>query len=189
MKMSAKAFKLTTPAIKKLIDLLHLDRAGRSTKEDLIDLLLDFLGEPSDELLKSTSPKKKGKTTSGKKRKNAASKRSKDNDEGDDEEEDDDDYDEEEVKRKKTSKKAASSSKSKKAGRVVEDDNAPLVAPNMSEMPSDDILRQWVRAYITVFNMEKATVNHAMEALSEKFGGMDMTSKKPTIRQFLSEEM
>jgi FtsZ-interacting cell division protein ZipA len=112
----------------------------------------------------------------GKKRKNSASESS-----SKDEENEDDDNVEEEATRTKKAKP--------KAGQIVKDNHRPLVAPNLDEMPSDDVLRQWCRAYITVFNTGKATVNHAMAALSEKLGGMDMTSKKPTIRQFLTEEM
>jgi hypothetical protein len=176
--MNTKAFKLMmTAAIKKLVDLLRLDPVQKISKDELIDLLLIFLGEPPEALGKASSPRKLGETPSGKKRKNSASESSS----KDEENENEDDSPEEEATRAKKDES--------KAGRIVEDNHAPLVATNLYEMPSDDVLRQWCRAYVTVFNERKTRVNHAMAALSEKFGGMDMTSKKPMIHEFLTEEM
>lgn len=55
-------------------------------------------------------------------------------------------------------------------------------------MPSDEQLRQWVRAYVRCFNLEKVTIKHALEVAAEKFG-VDLASKKDTLKELLTEEM
>ena len=63
--MGARAYKLPVPLIKSILDFLKVDRKGVSTKDDLVDLLLDFLGEPDEEFIvgskKSTEKKKRKK--------------------------------------------------------------------------------------------------------------------------------
>ena len=63
--MGARAYKLPVPLIKSILDFLKVDRKGVTTKDDLVDLLLDFLGEPDEEFIvgfkKSTEKKKRKK--------------------------------------------------------------------------------------------------------------------------------
>lgn len=54
--------------------------------------------------------------------------------------------------------------------------------------PSDDALRQWVKAYIVCVDMETATTKDAVRTASAKFG-VDMTEKKARIKQLLAEEL
>ena len=51
--MSIKAYKLTVAQIKSLCDFFDVDRSGASGKDDLIDRLLDFLGEPAADMTKT----------------------------------------------------------------------------------------------------------------------------------------
>ena len=53
---------------------------------------------------------------------------------------------------------------------------------------SDKALRNWVKAYISCFNMDKATIKHAIETASDKFG-VDLKDKILKIKQLLTEEM
>ncbi len=56
------------------------------------------------------------------------------------------------------------------------------------KMPSDEAMRQWVKAYIVSFDMDSATTKHAIRTASDKFG-VDMVQKKDTIKMMLAEEM
>jgi len=44
-------------------------------------------------------------------------------------------------------------------------------------MPSNPELREWVKAFIKCFNMDKVTVKKALELGSEKFG-IDLKKEK-----------
>lgn len=112
-------------------------------KEGLIDKLLDFLGEPQEEMTRSAGKKSSGKSPKGKKSAKAGK--------GDSEEED--------------------------------EDSDPT-----DRMPSDKELRQWVKAYVGCFNLDKATTKHAIETASDKFG-VDLSSKKARIKELLTEEL
>lgn len=65
--MSIKAYKLTTQELKMICDFFALDRGGRNTKDSLVELVLDFLEEPNDELCKQP-PKKREKPSSSSKK-------------------------------------------------------------------------------------------------------------------------
>jgi hypothetical protein len=54
--------------------------------------------------------------------------------------------------------------------------------------PSDEALRQWVKAYIVCFDMNSATTKHAIQTASGKFG-VDLSGKKNTIKEMLADEM
>jgi len=56
------------------------------------------------------------------------------------------------------------------------------------KVPSEDVLRSWVRAYVACFNLDKATTKHAIITCSEKFG-VDMSKRKQQIKQLLAEEL
>ena len=53
-------------------------------------------------------------------------------------------------------------------------------------IPSAKKLRKWVLAYVTVFNLDTCTAKHAIATASEKFG-VDMEFKKDVIIQMLKE--
>jgi len=164
--MGAKAYKLLLDQIKGLLDLLHVDRSSVTKKDDLIDLLLDFLGEPQDSYLIGETKKggRKTKAKSGKKK----SRKSKD---GEDEEEE---SDEEGGK--------------KKAG-DADDDYSDIGDALVEEgEPSDDMLRRWVRAYVRCHNMKNSTVKSALDLASDKFG-VDLSDKKQRFKELLTEEM
>jgi hypothetical protein len=65
--------------------------------------------------------------------------------------------------------------------------NAELDAKN-NEMPSDDMLRKWVRAYVRCHNMKKSSVKDAMTIASEKFG-VDISAQKARLKELLTEEI
>jgi hypothetical protein len=51
-KMGQKAYKLKIPQLKQLCDFFAIDRSHKKDKDSLVDVLLDFLAAPSDDLLK-----------------------------------------------------------------------------------------------------------------------------------------
>lgn len=55
------------------------------------------------------------------------------------------------------------------------------------KMPDDKILRTWVRAYVACHNMSTATLRHAIEIATGKFG-VDMKGKKETLKMLITEE-
>lgn len=166
-KMSTKAYKMTIPLIKKLCDLFHVDRFKLESKDDLIDALLDFLGAPSEDQLKGGKKSKKvaaaatasAKSGGSKKSKKAAASTERDDVVEEEEEDNDDDED--------------------------DDDDAPL---KKGELPSDEALRKWVRAYVRCFNLKKATIKHAVATASDKFG-VDVSKKKSLLKELLTNEM
>ena len=98
------------------------------------------------------------------------------------------------VKGSKSKSSAAKSKASKKTTTKAdeyddleeeEDDNVPL---KKGGMPTDEQLRKWVRAYVRCFNMEKATIKHALEIAGDKFD-VDLSEKKGVLKQLLTEEM
>jgi hypothetical protein len=56
------------------------------------------------------------------------------------------------------------------------------------KVPSDDAMRQWVKAYIACVDMETATTKDAIVTATAKFG-VDMASKKARIKELLAEEI
>ena len=89
-------------------------------------------------------------------------------------------------KNKKAAKeKKKGSSKEKKASKSALDDYEEIVE---GEMPNDNQLRQWVRAYIRCFNTSKKTLKDAMKIAEDKFG-LDLYEKKERIKELLTEEM
>jgi hypothetical protein len=170
-KMGAKAYKLMLPQLKSLCDFFGVDRRGLSSKDDVVDQLLDFLSEPSAETLVSTS-KKGGATKSTKKSK---SKRNSSKSKKDGDADDDDDLEEE-------------IDKDHPDYDDVDDDKLKADNGKAGQMPSQDKLRKWVRAYVRCFHETKLTVNHALEVASEKFG-VDLTPKKADLRKLLIDEL
>jgi len=181
--MGAKAYKLAIPQIKAILDLLKVDRTKKVSKDDLVDLLLDFLGEPKKKFVKgggtkSKKPASAAKKSGKKKTKKAAKKESGDGEEEEDEEEEEeeeeeaaDDADEEE----------------KPAAAVPNDDYSDIGDEKIEDeggVPSDDVLRRWVRAYVRCHNMKKSTIKTALDLASDKFG-VDLTEKKQRLKELL----
>lgn len=138
--MGAKTYKMTIPLLKKLCDFFAIDRASCHSKDVLVDTLLDFLGEPSEDKLKGGKRAKSSSKDNGKKKGKAKTK-------DDDEEEPDDDEDED-----------------------YDDVGDDKVDTPEGGMPTDDRLRKWVRAYVRCHNMKTSTIKHALVIAGEKFG-------------------
>lgn len=160
-----------------------------TTKEDLIDVLLDFLGDPDVSLLKqSNTPNKKKKVKTNKKKSTSSQEKEVDkedeedevhsdvDDMDDDDGENDDDYDG--MTRTTTATATAGNTNVLLAVEGKKDEHNVSVAA----------LRRWVKAYVACFNMDKATVKHAIETASDKFG-VNLASKKDILKLLLTEEL
>jgi hypothetical protein len=92
----------------------------------------------------------------------------------------------------KTGKKKTSPKKKKnpvrRAPKKVEDPFGLVREHTKGTKPSDEALRQWVRAYVVCFDMDKATTKHAITTATERFG-IDMAKRKSAIKHLLTEEM
>ena len=108
-----------------------LPRGGASKKEDIIEIILDFLSEPEEGMISESAGGKKGKSKSkkGAKKKAAA------------------------AKPEKKKAKASTPKASKSSG----DPFSLLKDAQKGEQPSKATLRQWVKAYVCCFDMD--TVN------------------------------
>jgi hypothetical protein len=94
----------------------------------------------------------------------------------------------EEGSKKKTAPKKKKTAGRKKAAKKEEDPFAMVRKHKKGEKPTEQALRQWVRAYVVCFDMDRATTKHAITTATERFG-MDMTKKKSFIKHLLTEEM
>ena len=137
----------------------------------MVDRLLDFLGAPSEEQTHEYIKKHNSRRATPKK----TSENSEDEemadagDDADDKEGDGGEKSEAELKGKR-------GSQPKKRCKKADD-----------KVPDDKVLRKWVRAYVACHNMSTATLRHAVEVASDKFG-VDMKVKKESIKMFLTEE-
>jgi uncharacterized Ntn-hydrolase superfamily protein len=170
---------MTIQGLKKLCDFFVVDRYLTSTKDGLVDKLLDFLGAPQKDKVKDGSGKPSSAATSATKNTNKSKsakrakteKNKKEDDDVEDEEEEketnddaeDDDYDD------------------------VDDDKLQNGDAD-GALPSKEKLRKWVRAYVRCFHETKLTVNHALEIGSEKFG-VDLLPMKADLKKLLIEEL
>lgn len=93
-----------------------------------------------------------------------------------------------ESKLKGYKKKAAPKASKKSAKQKEGDEDKDYEVIEFGTMPNDKQLRQWVRAYVRCFNLDKVTIKHALEVAAEKFG-VDLAPKKDTLKQLLTEEM
>lgn len=89
--------------------------------------------------------------------------------------------------KKKTASKAKSGTTPAKAKPAKEPFHL-VRSHKKGKNPSDDALRQWVRAYVVCFDMDTATTKHAIKTASDKFG-VDLTGTKDRIKELLAEEM
>jgi hypothetical protein len=203
--VSHRAFKMKHQEVKKLCDFFHLDRSLKTTKEELIDVLLDFLGNPDVSHLKSNGHKKKNKSKT-------FSSRDEEVDDDDDASRDGEDKEEGEdtlqlkskvQKKKNKTKTTVVDDDANRDGEEQEEDEDKNDEENYEEYTNDDgefiakgehrevsvkALRRWVKAYVACFNMDKATIRHAIQTASDKFG-VNLASKKEILKQLLTEEL
>lgn len=199
----ARANKLTMGQVKMLCDFFAVDRdpdeGEKVTKELLIDRLLDFLSGPNDDMTieldekkplapssrgtikgtKSPSPQKKKQQPEKKKsvkKKSGKSKKSKKSPASG------------KTKSGRSTKKVSYAEESDESEEFQEDDDEESESePETGEMPDDEELRMWVKAYVACHNMNKVTIKHALKLARDKFG-VKMDSKKQTMKEFLTEE-
>merc|ERR1712060_476997 len=166
-KYSVRAHKLTTKNLKDLCDLFYIDRSVQDGvpvgKDELVERLLNFLSAPDEKLVKKKKilKRKKNKDSPGKKKRRKVEVNTELEDTDGDESMEDNDMN-------------------------VAD--APKNETTNGEEPTDDELRKWVEAYITCFNLDKATTTHAVQTASDKFG-FDLKHKKSLIKNLLAEAM
>jgi flagellar biosynthesis GTPase FlhF len=160
--MSVRAFKLSIPALKKICDVFDIDRTKKTSKDDLVDCLLDFLGAPDAKL---TNTKKVDSKPKAKTPKQAKKKKAKKQEESEEEDSQEKEESEEESEQKDSDDKV-----------------------EKGKMPSDKALRKWVHAYVACFNLEKATTKHALETASDRFG-VDLSSKKDLLKELLTDAL
>jgi len=161
-RFEVKAAKLKLPLLKAFFDLLGLDRSpvnGKpQLKGELADNLWDFLADPDEEIVCKKSEKKK--------RGRPAKVKTDDEEAG-----------------KKTTKK-----KRKKNEVVESEEESDDEEEDKDGKPSAKKLQKWVKAYVTCFNLDKATGKHAVQTASDKFG-VDMSDRKKDIMDILKEAM
>lgn len=163
-KFSKKAFALKKDQIVDLcnffaVTLEPTKEEPKMDKETCIDRLLDFLGTPNKDWLVDSSSKKTPKKAASAEKKSPAKKAT-----------------------------PTATPKAKVVSAPKNDYTKIKSAAGKKKMPSDDVLRAWVRTYVACFNSEKATAKHAIATCAEKFG-VDMSSKKKEIKAMIGEEL
>ncbi|CAJ1936611.1 unnamed protein product [Cylindrotheca closterium] len=170
-KMSRRAYALNKSQIVELCHFFALTLETtkdepKMDKDTCIDRLLDFLGNPHQDWLvdslKETSTAATKKTTTTTAAAAAASKPS----------------------TAATKKKVPAAP----SNTTLSDYQKIKKAIGKKKVPSEEVLRSWVRAYVACFNLDKATTKHAIITCSEKFG-VDMSKQKQLIKQILAEEL
>ena len=159
----------------------------------MVERLLDFLSAPTEEetheyvkannvtrkpikgLSSSKSEESEDEQQSGEENEKESNT---DEDETKNEEDDDDDDDYADEKE---------DDKNKKSQAELQGKLGALPKKHEFSMPSDDVLRTWVRAFVACHNMSTATLRQAIEISSSKFG-VDMKVKKETLKMFITEE-
>lgn len=201
--MGERAFKLKVGDIKELCDFFALDRSGLTGKDDLVDCLLNFLSEPSDEQVKTssskggssnsrnrssitsqTSPATKKRSSKGggkssakatKKRGKSKQRKKKESSDGSESEADDDNSNEDD-------------DTSAANGKEDDDDGIDLLHTQKGDMPNDATLRKWVTCFVQCYDLDKASVKVALAVAGEKFG-VNLAEKKDLLKQMLTEAM
>ena len=169
-------------------DVIRVDESGKPlNKDDMIENLLDFLTQPHKDFLNveypdlvakkatgtptkkaTNAPSKKAAPAPTKKAANAPTKTK--------------------AEPKKADVKKATKPPSKKRAEPPLDPFSLIKKHTSGTEPTDGALRQWVKAYIVCFDMNRATTKHAIQTASEKFG-IDLSGKKNTIKEMLADEM
>jgi hypothetical protein len=211
--MISKAEKLSLPLLKSFCDILCLDRRpiqGKvPNKNMLIDRLLDFLAEPTPDGIdvEASSPKKRGRkpknhqkeesamdvdeeeVSSPKKKRGRPRKQKEESAE-----------DEEKVKipkkrgrpRKQKEESPSTSAKEddgeEESGEDEDDEHMGADGEKKGTLMEKD-LRKFARSYAFLFLEEKATLEHAMELATEKFGDKLDDGKKEMLTTLLNKAM
>lgn len=210
-RMIAKAEKLSLPLLKSFCDILCLDRRpvqGKiPNKNMLIDRLLDFLAEPSPDGIdvEASTPKKRGR-----KPKNQQKEESSGMDVDEEEvitpkrkrgrprkQRDESAEGEGEVKvpkkrgrpRKQKEESPAAIAKNEEGeDESGEDEDEERTGVDGEKILEKD-LRKFARSYAFLFIDEKATMEHAMELATEKFGSKLDDGKKEMLTTLLNKAM
>lgn len=180
-KMMEKAKKLHIPMLKLLCDLFDIERVsvnGKAPDKDrLMDILVTFLGAPTERDTKaakklklkkrsrqSKSPTPTGRPTDSKSKSPQPRKRA------------------------RISKKQEVQESEEEMSFVEEEDETEEFNSMGEKLPTDKSLRNWVMSYVKCFNLDKVTTKHAIETASDKFG-VNLIEKKARIKELLSEEI
>lgn len=164
IKMSQKAYKLTIANLKSLCELFDIN-VKAFDKDTLVDNLLDFLGSPNEKLTKEKTPTPRKRGRPRKSDTTAPTPAS--------------------PSKKAKTKKTKTNEEDDESFGAMEFNKADVMDGDGTE-PSERKLKQWVQAYVTCFNLDKASVKHAIETASDKFG-VDMSAHKGKIKGFLHD--
>ena len=156
---STKAYKLRVGDVKRLCDLLAVDRNGRNDKTALVNALLDFVAVPGKEALVQANKR----TAGGRKRSSSSPL-------------------------KKRPRRDSNEKDETQAAAASDSDESAYEEPSKGEMPSDSELRKWVQAFVRCYNMENVSLKVAIEIASDKFG-VDIAPLKETLKILLTEEL
>jgi len=86
-------------------------------------------------------------------------------------------------------KKKTETKKRKSVEKIIAVDPFSLIKDYAKgKVPSDDAMRQWVKAYVACVDMETATTKDAIVTATAKFG-VEMANKKARIKELLAEEI
>jgi len=174
-KFTERAGKMPKDTLIDICNFFCLSVTSSSSKETLMQRILDFLGCPDASLLKKPvekKPKGKGSAQKGK-RNSKGGKKGKPQDAGEDEAMTETDSENE----GKESKRSASKNAAQK-------DNSE----GLNSMPGDEEIKKWIKAYVACFDIKKATTNHAVSIAQDKFG-VDFSDKKELFKELLTEEV
>ena len=150
-KLQERMWKFQVAALRRICNTLQLDRSGKTSKEELMELLLAFLSKPHAKYTK----KKSAANNASKKKKAATPKKTTTS-----------------VPKKKTvavSAKKKSAVKTKTTTTKQKASSSSLSTDDTS-LPSAAELDEWVHAYVIVFDTQHVGMRHAWEILQAKFG-------------------
>ena len=156
------------------LDLFPTKDEPKMDKDTCIDRLLDFLGAPHSDWLNPSVDVKKSSTKLTSKKKTSSSTRK---------------PTPMTIKPTPTTIKPTPMTIKPTPTRITDYATIKAFASRKTKnMPTDDVLRAWVRSYLACFNLDKATTKHAIITCSQKFG-VDMTRQKTDLKILLADEM
>jgi len=170
-KYTDRAGKMPKDTLLEVCSFFCINVTSSSSKETVMQRILDFLGSPDAKLLKQPVEKKpKGKPRAkGKRNSKGSSKEKAQEDAGDDEAVTETDSEGDEPKKLAVSKR-----------KEAQTNNKP--------MPSDAEIKEWIKAYVACFDLKQATTSHAVGIAQDKFG-VDFSEKKELFKKLLTEEV
>ena len=149
-KLQERMWKFQVAALRRICNTLQLDRSGKTSKEELMELLLGFLSKPH-----AKYTKKKSAANNASKKKKVTPKK---------------------TTTSVPKKKAAAVSAKKKSAVKTKTTTTKQRASSLSlstddtSLPSAAELDEWVHAYVIVFDTQHVGMRHAWEILQAKFG-------------------